>query len=156
MVWIQQWGPLRHASNVALACLQTADIAGVSAANAAKFRRFAVSQINYALGDGGRSYVVGFGNNPPTRPHHRSSSCPVDPNVACGWDAYNANAANPSTLWGALVGGPGQNDDYVDDRGDYIKNEVACDYNAGFQSALAGLRTLANQGLLPDNQGSSC
>jgi hypothetical protein len=24
------------------------------------------------LGDAGRSYVVGYGNNPPTHPHHRS------------------------------------------------------------------------------------
>ena len=35
-------------------------------------------------------------------------------------------------------------------RSDYIKNEVACDYNAGFQSAVAGLRDLAAHGLLPD------
>ena len=39
---------------------------------------------------------------------------------------------------GALVGGPGYNDDYVDDRKDYKKNEVAVDYDAGFQGALAG------------------
>ena len=41
-------------------------------------------------------------------------------------------------LTGALVGGPDQNDYWEDDRGDYIMNEVACDYNAGFQTALAG------------------
>ena len=38
-----------------------------------------------------------------------------------------------------MVGGPGQNDDYRDDRNDYVKNEVACDYNAGFQGACAGI-----------------
>ena len=32
---------------------------------------FAEGQINYALGDTGRSYVCGFGTNPPQRPHHR-------------------------------------------------------------------------------------
>jgi hypothetical protein len=37
-----------------------------------RYRQFAKTQIDYALGDGGRSYVCGFGNNPPTRPHHRS------------------------------------------------------------------------------------
>jgi len=41
-----------------------------------------------------------------------------------------------------LVGGPGINDDYVDDRNDYVKNEVATDYNAGFQGALAALQQL--------------
>ena len=29
------------------------------------------SQIDYILGDNGRSYVVGFGENPPKNPHHR-------------------------------------------------------------------------------------
>jgi len=29
------------------------------------------------------------------------------------------------------VGGPNENDKYTDDRGDYIANEVATDYNAG-------------------------
>lgn len=46
-------------------------------------------------------------------------------------------------LYGALVGGPNQNDVYSDDRGDYIANEVATDYNAGWQGALAGLIQLA-------------
>jgi hypothetical protein len=37
------------------------------------------------------------------------------------------------------VGGPDVNDFYVDDRADYVKNEVTTDFNAGFQSAVAGL-----------------
>lgn len=45
---------------------------------------------------------------------------------------------NPNILQGALVGGPDENDEYTDDRTDYIHNEVAVDYNAGFQGALAG------------------
>jgi len=155
LVWIQPWGALRHASNVAFACLEAAKIDSPSI-NADKFRKFALGQINYALGDAGRSYVVGFGVNPPTRPHHRSSSCPLDSNVPCGWNDYNQSGPNPSTLWGALVGGPGQDDSYVDDRGDYIKNEVACDYNAGFQSAVAALRDLAVQGDLPGKEGMMC
>jgi len=28
---------------------------------------------------------------------------------------------------------------YFDDRTDYVHNEVTCDYNAGFQSAIAGI-----------------
>ena len=45
-------------------------------------------------------------------------------------------------LNGALVGGPDHNDNYNDDRGNFVSNEVATDYNAGFQSALAGLNKL--------------
>ena len=148
MVWIQPWGPLRHAANVAFACLAASNIDDPSI-NKEKYIQFSVNQMHYALGDTGRSYVVGFGNNPPQRPHHRPSSCPVDPNEECNWDDFSQPGPNPSTLWGALVGGPDQSDVYIDDRGDYSHTEVACDYNAGFQSALAGLRQLAFEGRLP-------
>ena len=49
---------------------------------------------------------------------------------------------NRHTLWGALVGGPAPADDfdYEDVRSDYIANEVACDYNAGFVAARATCR----------------
>merc|ERR1712061_730297 len=51
----------------------------------------------------------------------------------------NSPAANPQTLYGAIVGGPDGNDRYNDARDDYISNEVATDYNAGVQSAVAYL-----------------
>ena len=97
--------------------------------------------MGYILGDTGRSFVVGYGVNPPQRPHHRSSSCPDRP-APCGYDDANSPEPNPQTLYGALVGGPGIDDSYVDDRGDWVKNEVATDYNAGFQSALAALNQI--------------
>ena len=115
LVWIQPWGSLRHASNVAFACLEAAEIKHASV-DADKFRDFAMDQIHYALGDTGRSYVVGFGVNPPTQPHHAASSCPVDPKQTCSWDDYSKPGPNPSTLWGALVGGPGSDDDYEANR----------------------------------------
>lgn len=65
------------------------------------------------------------------------SSCPSMP-APCGWDEQQYPGPNPHTLYGALVGGPGEDDSYEDDRTDYIKNEVACDYNAAFQSGIAG------------------
>lgn len=34
------------------------------------YRSFAKEQIDYMLGDSGRSYVVGWGKNSPTQPHH--------------------------------------------------------------------------------------
>ena len=57
----------------------------------------------------------------------------------CGWEAQQNPGPNPHTLYGAMVGGPGANDDYKDNRQDYVHNEVACDYNAGFQAAVAGV-----------------
>jgi len=126
-------------------------------------RAFATSQLDYELGSTGRSYVVGLGVNPPQRPQHRGSSCPDMPEVGqdvhkwrqhdtvqafisfqeCTWDHFYTPEANPQTLNGALVGGPDANDQYTDDRQDYVSNEVATDYNAGFQSALAGLVELS-------------
>ena len=64
-------------------------------------------------------------------------SCPSLPAV-CDWSTFASSDPNPHILYGALVGGPDANDVYVDDRTDYVTNEVACDYNAGFQGALAG------------------
>lgn len=109
----------------------------VPGANQEKYRTFARQQIGYALGNTGRSFVVGFGINPPQRPHHRGSSCPNRPQP-CD-NGLNNPGPNPQILYGALVGGPGLDDSYTDDRNDYVKNEVTTDYNAGFQSALAAL-----------------
>ena len=65
-------------------------------------------------------------------------SCPDTP-APCGWDNFSNNQGpNPQELTGALVGGPDLNDNYNDKRDDYIQNEVTTDYNAGFQSVLAG------------------
>jgi len=130
-----QWGSLRYSSNAAFICLQASDILGEES-----FRDYALEQINYALGSSGRSFVVGFGTNPPTKPHHRSSSCPDAPDV-CDWGNVYMAGPNTHTLYGALVGGPGSqwSDDISDARDDYIESEVTLDYNAGFQSSLAGL-----------------
>lgn len=40
--------------------------------NPLAYRKLAQQQIHYALGDTGRSYVVGYGVNPPLKPHHAS------------------------------------------------------------------------------------
>jgi endoglucanase len=37
------------------------------------------------------------------------------------------------------VGGPDSEDNFKDDRNDYIQNEVALDYNAAFQGLMAGM-----------------
>lgn len=75
----------------------------------------------------------------------RHSSCPDAP-ASCSWAQLDSSSPNPHVLNGALVGGPDQNDNYSDVRKDYVMNEVACDYNAGFQGALAGLQQLAQRG----------
>lgn len=134
LAYLDVWGALRYAANTSFLALYHADQA-TSAAKAQKYRDFALSQINYALGDNPRnsSYVVGFGTNPSQNPHHRT---------AHGAWANNQNGPPEQTrhtLYGALVGGPNNDDSYEDDRSNYINNEVACDYNSGFSGALAAL-----------------
>ena len=98
------------------------------------FADWAKDQMEYVLGDNpmGYSYIVGYGNNYASQPHHRSSHCSAtqsmeDPEVQV------------HTLWGALVGGPDLDDYHSDITKDYIYNEVTDDYNAGLCGDLAGL-----------------
>lgn len=74
--------------------------------NSNRYECWARSQTKYVLGsDGvGRSFMVGFGDNPPVQAHHRSASCPPAP-AACTFDNFNANVPNPHVLYGAMVGG---------------------------------------------------
>lgn len=103
-----------------------------------EYYKFAKSQIDYMLGSTGKSFVVGYGTNYPTRPHHAASSCPDLP-TPCGWEYYKTEKSNPHILYGALVSGPLSNDLYKDQRFEFLYNQVTIDYNAGFQSVLAGL-----------------
>lgn len=103
-------------------------------------RKWAQSQVDYALGDSGRSYVVGFGKKYPKYPHHAGASCPPEPHP-CDWSVFESKNPNVNILYGALVGGPSGPSDssYKDSRDDYVTNEVAVDYNAAFSGAIAGL-----------------
>lgn len=131
---VDAWGSLRHAANAAFIA-RVAVSSGIvsSTSDVSIYLTFAKKQLDYILGSNpaGRSYVCGFGTNYPKNPHHRSAH-----------DSPNANIANPATnahtLFGALVGGPYYSDtDFSDDRADYVKGEVATDYNALYTGLLA-------------------
>ena len=132
LAWLDQWGSLRYATTTAFVATVYSRWDGCPKDKISVYWDFAVSQANYALGSSGRSYVVGFGENPPSHPHHRTCQ-----------GSYCDNMNEPSefrhTLYGALVGGPDASDSYTDTVTDYCKNEVACDYNAGFTGLLAAM-----------------
>ena len=133
--WVRQWGPLRYAANTAFAAQVYSNCTAVPSAKRTLYYNWAKSQIDYALGDNEleRSYVCGFGNNPPVSPHHRSMHGPyLD-------DNGRTPVKSRHVLYGALVGGPDASGAYTDDRLDAVRNEVAVDYNAGFSSALSRL-----------------
>ncbi|MTK01668.1 glycoside hydrolase family 9 protein [Micromonospora sp. CP22] len=134
MAVLDSWGALRYAANTAFAALVYSDQT-TDATRKARYKDFAVRQINYALGDNPRnsSYMIGFGANSPKNPHHRTAH-------GSWWDSMTVPTETRHVLYGALVGGPSSpNDAYTDNRSDYVMNEVATDYNAGFTSALARL-----------------
>ncbi|XP_043485242.1 endoglucanase E-4-like [Leptopilina heterotoma] len=139
LIYIEKMGTLCHAANVAFACLQAADLGEIQ--HSQEYRDFAKEQISYMLGSAGRSYVVGWGNNPPTQPNHAASSCPDKP-ASCDWSDLDRKSANPQILYGALVSGPDERDKFDDNRQDYIYTDVTLDCNAGFTGTLAGLLQL--------------
>ena len=136
LAYLDQWGALRYAANTAMAALYFGDYLAAHGRTekAQIYRDFGKRQIDYMLGDNPRasSYVCGYGVNPPQNPHHRGAH-----------GSWSNNLMNPSNtrhiLYGALIGGPDQNDSFKDDRGDYVRTEVALDYNAGFTGAVARL-----------------
>lgn len=130
LAWASSWGSLRYATTTAFLAGVYAEWSGCSQEKASIYNDFLESQINYALGSTGRSFVVGFGENAPKSPHHRGAQG--------SWaDDKKVPNYHRHVLYGALVGGPGSNDSYIDDVNDFTSNEVACDYNAGFTGALA-------------------
>jgi endoglucanase len=132
LAWLDSWGALRYATTTAFLASVYADWSGCTAAKVSTYKTFAKQQVDYALGSAGRSYVVGYGENSPTRPHHRTAHS--------SWaDSQTVPTYHRHTIYGALVGGPGKDDSYTDDIGNYVNNEIACDYNAGFVGALAKL-----------------
>ncbi|KAG7165865.1 Endoglucanase A-like 4, partial [Homarus americanus] len=105
LIFLDPWGSNHHAGNVAFISLWAAKYGDPADADAN--REWAEGQIGYHLGDFDHSYVVGFGVDPPSHPHHRSSSCPIPPDscLVNSWGRIQPGP-NPHTLYGALVGGP--------------------------------------------------
>ena len=130
LAWASSWGALRYSTTTAFLAGVYADWSECSSEKAKAYNEFLESQINYALRSTNRSFVVGYGENSPKNPHHRGAQG--------SWvDNKEVPVYQRHILYGALVGGPNSDDSYTDDVNDYIGNEVACDYNAGFVGALA-------------------
>jgi len=136
LVYYDDWGTCRYALSAGFSSALLYEVTGDST-----YRDFALSQYDWVKGDNpyGRSFIVGWGTNPPQRPHHRNAFGHDDTQ---GFDDPSApemdnGIAFEQVLWGALVGGPTPADGYADDMNDYQRNEVALDYNAGLVGSAA-------------------
>jgi hypothetical protein len=115
---------------------------------------FSFLQVDYLLGKNnrGQSYLVGFGTNYPQRVHHRAASIvsfKQNPQfVSCrgGYEEwYVMKERNPNVLVGAVVGGPDQNDDFVDDRAAYEMTEPTTYNTAPLVGVLARLQSMMEE-----------
>ena len=97
--------------------------------------------------------MVGFGNKYPLQVHHRAASLPSvaahPQKIQCqqGWGYYNSNNPNLNVAIGAIIGGPDQNDDLNDVRGNYAQMEPTLYINAPIVGVLAVLATGSSSAL---------
>lgn len=145
---------LQHATSIAFLLIIYANYlqrtsqsvnCGTVSVGPSSLRQQAKRQTDYILGDNpkGMSYMVGYGDYYPRRIHHRGSSLPSikehPPFIACkeGSIYFNSSEPNSNVLVGAVVGGPGEDDAYEDDRADFRKSEPTTYINAPFVGVLA-------------------
>ncbi len=141
--WLFQWGSLRHATTTAfLAYVAVDELFADDAELSAKYTDFADDIMHYAFGDNdlNLSYIVGMGENYPQAWHHRTSSGAWNDKWSNIGQTEGEDAKpHAHVLYGALVGGPGQDGSYTDNIAQYQYSEVAIDYNAGYTSALCAM-----------------
>ena len=138
---VSTWGSARYNTAAQLCALVYA-----KNKNRTDFAAWAKGQMDYIMGNNpmGYSYIVGFPSpaQAAQHPHHRDSHGSTT-------DSMNDPVTHKHILWGALVGGPDSADVHHDVTTDFVSNEVAVDYSAGFVGALAGLYHFYGAGQLP-------
>lgn len=118
---------------------------GTISVNPSMLRKIGKRQVDYILGENpkGMSYMVGYSNYYPQKIHHRGSTLPSIKDhpqvIGCneGSVYFNSSQPNPNVLIGAIVGGPGEDDAYDDNRDEFRKSEPTTYINAPFVGALA-------------------
>ncbi|KOM42110.1 hypothetical protein LR48_Vigan04g230800 [Vigna angularis] len=127
-------------------------VCGDKTFSSSRLLSFAKEQMDYILGKNplGRSYMVGFGKNPPTQPHHRGASVPTlkkgEEDVPCGmtfskW--FMKDEPNPHELTGAIVGGADREDNFKDKRWESPYTEPCTYVNSLAAGVLAKLASLS-------------
>lgn len=146
LIYIRQWNNMQYVSTAAFLFTVYSDFLRSSDQNLSceagsvshgELIKFAKSQVDYILGSNpmNMSYLVGFGPKYPTKVHHRGASIVSFREnkgfIGCtqGYDNwYGRSESNPNVITGALVGGPDYQDNFMDERGNYMQTE-ACTYN---------------------------
>ncbi|XP_031272427.1 endoglucanase 5 [Pistacia vera] len=173
LIYVREWNNMQYASAAAFLTAVYSDY--LSAANAKltcpdgqiqplELFNFAKSQADYILGKNPKSmsYLVGFGPKYPVHIHHRGASIPsvytVHSAVGCvqGFESwYYRPQPNPNVLYGALVGGPDQNDNFSDDRPNYEETEPTLSGSAPLLGLFSKLHASSSKTKGPYHKESS-
>lgn len=148
------WGNLQYTGNEAFlaAILDAITPGGNTEAYA-----FAKNNVDFILGGhsglgnipANYSFLIGYnelGGGYPQRPHHKAAFG----STAVNWSNFTAESNNPGSvsyayeLKGALVGGPDDNGNFVDEIDNFQNTEVCTYYNAGFLGAAAYVNGVEN------------
>ncbi|KAK1304889.1 Endoglucanase 24 [Acorus calamus] len=157
LIWIDQWNSLQHPVAASFLAVLYSDYMLTSRTSSfscngnsytpSDLRNFAISQIDYILGDNPMklSYLVGYGRNYPQQVHHRGASIPADAKTGCdGMKWLTSSEPNPNVAIGALVGGPFKNDSYIDSRNNSMQAEPSTYNSAVLVGLLSGLVTTSS------------
>ncbi|RWW71729.1 hypothetical protein BHE74_00020500 [Ensete ventricosum] len=80
-----------------------------------------------------------------TQVHHRGASIPANAKTGCnGFQWLSSTDPNPNVAMGALVGGPFQNDSYIDSRNNSMQGEPSTYNSAVLVGLLSGLVTTSS------------
>eukprot|EP01118_Nematostelium_gracile_P006608 TRINITY_DN2124_c0_g1_i1.p1 TRINITY_DN2124_c0_g1~~TRINITY_DN2124_c0_g1_i1.p1 ORF type:complete len:909 (+),score=181.69 TRINITY_DN2124_c0_g1_i1:72-2798(+) len=151
-----EWGTFRYSVNTAFLMMVYADFLQLEDGNSGrnftensyqkKLFDYAVSQIDYVLGTNryNRSFLIGFGNNPPDVYYHMGSYYPAtnfQGNLTnCQGNFYNSDTRQPVTLYGALMSGPSISDEFPFGKRDSPqRTQPFQDFPAALSGALSKL-----------------
>ncbi|VFR03594.1 unnamed protein product [Cuscuta campestris] len=158
LIWVSEWNALQHPVASAFLAVVYSDYMRTSRTTKLscdgkdftpyELRKFAMSQADYVLGDNPMemSYLVGYGEKYPTYVHHRGASIPAGEKSGCkeGFKWLHSPKPNPNVAVGALVGGPFQNESYVDARNNSMQGEPTTYNSALLVGLLSGLVTTSS------------
>lgn len=164
------WGAMRVTQSAAFLMLQYSQLIRASdAATSAKLFNYAQFQVDYALGNGGRSWVVGVGDDYPQHVWHKQSyaslinwdargkfqwmsrqtgvwTSPLPPaevnpviTMYTKFEMEGNYKPQPFIAYGALFAAPARDDSLVASRRDYTYAEPTTEGAGGFTGAVAAL-----------------
>lgn len=137
LAFLSAWGSLRYPNIMAfMAVLYVDQTPTLDSTKRQRYIAFAKSQIDYPLGTNplNMSYLVGYGTKWPQRTHHRNAH-------GSSTNSMSDPDKNRHVNW-MIAGGPDINDQFPDERSNYVMAESGMDYQVSFIAGVASVSKL--------------